>query len=114
MPKSKTLLKFMVITKHELPLNSNIIMQMPSLLKISDPDFSTWTSTNPDTNRKFELTKREDGSSLLRILSINQFKLNGGSTIAFEIRGLINDATSKETDSFTILTETSEGYLVDY
>ncbi|MFO0118173.1 MAG: hypothetical protein ACK521_11365 [bacterium] len=51
-----TLLKFMVITKHELPLNSTITMKLPSLLKINQPDFSTWTSTNPDANRKFTLT----------------------------------------------------------
>ena len=109
-----TLLKFMVITKHELPPNSNITMQLPSLLKISEPDFSTWTSTNPDANRKFSLTKREDGSSLLRMMSVNRFKLIGGSTITFEIRGMFNDATSRESDSFTILTETREGFLIDY
>jgi hypothetical protein len=50
----------------------------------------------------------------LSILSINKFKLNGGSTITFEIRGMVNDSTSKESDSFTILTQTSEGYLIDY
>jgi len=102
----------MMITRNELPAKSDLLVQIPSLLKINKDNFSCWTDSNTDSRRNFTLNANEDGSSTLKMYNINSYKLFGGSTINFELQGLINDATSTVSSSFKILTM-SDGYKVD-
>lgn len=99
----------MMLTRNELPARSDLIVQIPSLLKINKENFSCWIDSNADSNRNFTLTENEDNSKTLKIININSYKLFGGTAINFELRGLINDATSTVSKSFTILT-TTDGY----
>lgn len=117
-PKSPTLLKFMIITQHELPARSSIVIKLPKLLGINKEQLSCWVSTDPgrDTNKNktlCPLTPNADGSSTLIIKEVNSLKLIGGTTITFEIKGLVNAAVSTLSDSFKILTQTSEGFGID-
>lgn len=106
-------MKFTVITQHELPANSNIKLRIPRQISLNETAFSCWSSVIPDSGRKFVLAKNEDQSHDLLILAVNQYALNGGSTLNFEVRGLINAATIEDSDSFQITTQTSDGFSID-
>ena len=59
---------------------------------------------NANTNRRYKLEPQPDGSSFLTIYDVNNYELRGGSTMVFEVRGMINHSTWQDTESFTVLT----------
>lgn len=112
-PSRETILKFTIITQHELEPHSNLVMTLPALLRVKKEAFAAWVSTSPDSLRKYQLTEREEEGYGLKVEDVNQKTIIGGTSIDFELRGLINAMTTTPSASYTISTQTHDGFLVD-
>ena len=92
-------------------MDSQLVIGVPTQLQMSQKnDLSCWVSTRPDSDRNCTF---DEETYTFTIPEINPYMVRGGNAIEVELKGFINSEFAATTDTFSILTKTAEGYLID-
>ena len=106
-----TLITLEIRTEHHLPVNSQLEIGVPRELYLSEEtELACWISTWPDSDRPCTF---DEETYTFTIPNINKNILRGGIPIEIELKGFLNSEFAAATGSFSILTKTAEGYMID-
>ena len=110
-PSEMTTYTINIKVKHKLPVNSQIIIKYPTQIEADRNEFSCTLSSRVSGVdcylEPWQFVKT------ITISYVNEDVILGGSFLTIILNGMINPKTSEQTDSFEILTKTSDGYLID-
>ena len=112
------LIKMQLMTRHELPKHAKLQITVPDQLGLAEDtedgakEFKCWIDSSPfggNVECTFDRVTRT-----YTLIDINPHgSVRGGSTLKIELEGLYNRDIAETTDSFTALTLTEDGYLID-